>query len=154
MTGTVESVPLITASIMSKKIAEGAQSLVIDLKCGSGAFMKNLENARKLAEFMNGVGKQAGVDMKLLITDMDTPLGDNIGNYDEALESYHALLGYGDERMMELVYRLAGWMMVLSGVAANIDEAVIRAAQTVRDGTAVALFLKNIEMQGGDTRVD
>ena len=124
VTGTVESIPLITASIMSKKIAEGSNALVIDLKCGKGAFMKTKNDALCLAEFMMGVSKASGVDMRVVISDMNTPLGREVGNYNEVIESYEALSGRGELRMMELAYRLAGWMIFISQKAGSIEEGV------------------------------
>ena len=150
VTGTVESIPLITSSIMSKKIAEGSNALVLDLKCGSGAFMKNIDDAKKLAEYIVGTAKAAGLKIKVVISDMDQPLGRTIGNYNELLESAAALQGNGDERLMELTYRLAGWMIVLSERAATMEEAVDMAKKAVASGEAFKLFLQNIEHQGGD----
>lgn len=150
VTGTVESIPLITSSIMSKKIAEGSNALVLDLKCGSGAFMKNIDDAKKLAEYIVGTAKAAGLKIKVVISDMDQPLGCTIGNYNELLESAAALQGNGDERLMELTYRLAGWMIVLSEKAATMEEAVDMAKKAVASGEAFKLFLQNIEHQGGD----
>ena len=150
VTGTVESIPLITSSIMSKKIAEGSNALVLDLKCGSGAFMKNIDDAKKLAEYIVGTAKAAGLKIKVVISDMDQPLGRTIGNYNELLESVAALQGNGDERLMDLTYRLAGWMIVLSEKAATMEEAVDMAKKAVASGEAFKLFLQNIEHQGGD----
>lgn len=150
VTGTVESIPLITSSIMSKKIAEGSNALVLDLKCGSGAFMKNIDDAKKLAEYIVGTAKAAGLKIKVVISDMDQPLGRTIGNYNELLESAVALQGNGDERLMDLTYRLAGWMIVLSEKAATMEEAVDMAKKAVASGEAFKLFLQNIEHQGGD----
>lgn len=150
VTGTVESIPLITSSIMSKKIAEGSNALVLDLKCGSGAFMKNIDDAKKLAEYIVGTAKAAGLKIKVVISDMDQPLGRTIGNYNELLESAAALQGNGDERLMDLTYRLAGWMIVLSEKAATMEEAVDMAKKAVASGEAFKLFLQNIEHQGGD----
>lgn len=150
VTGTVESIPLITSSIMSKKIAEGSNALVLDLKCGSGAFMKNIDDAKKLAEYIVGTAKAAGLKIKVVISDMDQPLGRTIGNYNELLESAAALQGNGDDRLMELTYRLAGWMIVLSERVATMEEAVDMAKKAVASGEAFKLFLQNIEHQGGD----
>lgn len=150
VTGTVESIPLITSSIMSKKIAEGSNALVLDLKCGSGAFMKNIDDAKKLAEYIVGTAKAAGLKIKVVISDMDQPLGRTIGNYNELLESAAALQGNGDDRLMELTYRLAGWMIVLSEKAATMEEAVDMAKKAVASGEAFKLFLQNIEHQDGD----
>lgn len=150
VTGTVESIPLITSSIMSKKIAEGSNALVFDLKCGSGAFMKDIYNARKLAEYIIGTAKAAGLKIKVVISDMERPLGRTIGNYNEVLESAAALQGNADRRLAELTYRLAGWMILLSEKAVSLNEAVNMAKNAVTSGAAFKLFLQNIEHQGGD----
>ena len=96
VTGTVESIPLITSSIMSKKIAEGSNALVLDLKCGNGAFMKDIDNARMLAKYIVGTSQAAGQKIKVVISDMNQPLGRTIGNYNELLESAVALQGNGE----------------------------------------------------------
>jgi pyrimidine-nucleoside phosphorylase len=150
VTGTVESIPLITSSIMSKKIAEGSNALVLDLKCGNGAFMKDIDNARMLAKYIVGTSQAAGQKIKVVISDMNQPLGRTIGNYNELLESAAALQGNGDERLMELTYRLAGWMIVLSEKASCIDAGIEMAKKAVASGEAFKLFLQNIEHQGGD----
>jgi pyrimidine-nucleoside phosphorylase len=150
VTGTVESIPLITSSIMSKKIAEGSNALVLDLKCGNGAFMKDIDNARMLAKYIVGTSQAAGQKIKVVISDMNQPLGRTIGNYNELLESAAALQGNGDERLMELTYRLAGWMIVLSEKASCIDTGIEMAKKAVASGEAFKLFLQNIEHQGGD----
>lgn len=150
VTGTVESIPLITSSIMSKKIAEGSNALVLDLKCGSGAFMKNIHDAKKLAEYIVGTAKTAGLKIKVVISDMERPLGRTIGNYNEVLESAAALRGNADKRLAELTYRLAGWMILLSEKAASLEEAIGMAENAVASGAAFKLFLQNIEHQGAD----
>lgn len=150
VTGTVESIPLITSSIMSKKIAEGSNALVLDLKCGSGAFMKDIRSARELAKYIAGTAKAAGLRIKVVISDMERPLGRTIGNYNELLECAAALQGNADERLAELTYRLAGWMILLSEKAAALDEAVEMARNAVKSGDAFKLFLQNIEHQGAD----
>ncbi len=150
VTGTVESIPLITSSIMSKKIAEGSNALVLDLKCGNGAFMKDIDNARMLAKYIVGTSQAAGQKIKVVISDMNQPLGKSIGNYNELLESAAALQGSGDERLMELTYRLAGWMITLSENAPNLEVGIEMAKKVVASGEAFKLFLQNIEHQGGD----
>ena len=150
VTGTVESVPLITSSIMSKKIAEGSNALVLDLKCGNGAFMKDIASAKKLAEYIIGTAKAAGLKIRVVISDMNQPLGRTIGNYNELLESAAALQGKGEERLMELTYRLAAWMILLSENATTFDDALSMAKNAVDSGEAFKLFLLNIEHQGGD----
>lgn len=151
VSGTVESVPLITASIMSKKFAEGAEALVFDVKCGSGAFMKNLEQARALAGSLVSTGKGLGRKVVAVITDMDQPLGRAVGNFLEVEESIDCLRGKGPADVVELTCRLAGWMLVLGEKAANPAEGQLMAAKKLSDGSAWDLFLKNVEFQGGQT---
>lgn len=151
VSGTVESVPLITASIMSKKFAEGAEALVFDVKCGSGAFMKNLEQARALAWSLVSTGKGLGRKVVAVITDMDQPLGRAVGNFLEVEESIDCLRGKGPADVVELTCRLAGWMLVLGEKAANPAEGQLMAAKKLSDGSAWDLFLKNVEFQGGQT---
>jgi pyrimidine-nucleoside phosphorylase len=153
VTGTVESVPLITASIMSKKFAEGAEALVFDVKCGSGAFMKNLEEARTLARSLVATGKGLGRKVVAVITDMDQPLGRAVGNFLEVEESIDCLRGKGPSDVTELTCRLAGWMLVLGGKAASPSEGAALARAKLADGSAWARFLKNVEFQGGRTDV-
>lgn len=150
VTGTVESIPLITSSIMSKKIAEGTNSLVLDLKCGSGAFMKNIESARGLSRYIIGVAKRAGLGIKILITDMNEPIGQQIGNYNEVLECADLLRGVGDPVTMELSHRISGWMMVLSGKTKGIDEGIELSKEAVATGRAFEYFIENIRNQSGD----
>ncbi len=151
VTGTVESVPLITASIMSKKFAEGAQALVFDVKCGSGAFMKNPQDARALAESLVGTGKGLGRRVVAVITDMDQPLGRAVGNFPEVEESIECLQGKGPADVVELTCRLAGWMLALGGKAADAETGQRTARRKLADGSAWGLFLKNVEFQGGNT---
>jgi pyrimidine-nucleoside phosphorylase len=151
-TGTVESVPLITASILSKKFAEGAEALVLDVKCGSGAFMKTLDEARLLAESLAGAGRGLGRGIVCVITDMNEPLGRMVGNFLEAEESALCLRGEtsGREDLMEVSFRLAAWMLVLGGVCGGADEAERLCREKLASGEPYRLFLKNIEAQGGD----
>jgi pyrimidine-nucleoside phosphorylase len=153
VTGTVESVPLITASIMSKKFAEGAEALVFDVKCGSGAFMKNLEEARALAGSLVSTGKGLGRRVVALITDMDQPLGRTVGNFLEVEESIACLQGKGPRDITDLTCRLAAWMLVLGGKAENPAAGEKLARGKLADGSAWDLFLKNVEFQGGRTDV-
>ncbi|MDR1626238.1 MAG: thymidine phosphorylase [Spirochaetia bacterium] len=152
VTGTVESVPLITASILSKKFAEGARSFVFDVKCGSGAFMKNRGDAEALAESLIGAGRGLGRDVVCVVTDMDEPLGRMVGNFLEAEESALCLRGDtgGREDLMELTIRLGAWMLVLGGVSQGVEEARGLCLGMLSGGAPYRLFLKNIEAQGGD----
>jgi pyrimidine-nucleoside phosphorylase len=152
VTGTVESVPLITASILSKKVAEGADALVFDVKCGSGAFMKNLADATRLAESLAGTGKAMCKKVVSLITDMGEPLGNAIGNFLEIEESMDVLEGSGPADVTELTLAFASWMIALGGKARNADEGRILAEEAVRSGRAMELFMENVALQGGDPK--
>jgi len=151
VTGTVESVPLITASIMSKKFAEGAEALVFDVKCGSGAFMKNLDEARALASSLVSTGKGLQRKVVAVITDMEQPLGRKVGNFLEVEESADCLQGKGPVDIVDLTCRLAGWMLVLGGKASSPAAGEALARKRLSDGSAWELFLKNVEFQGGQT---
>ncbi|HNZ27861.1 MAG TPA: thymidine phosphorylase [Spirochaetota bacterium] len=156
VTGTVESIPLITASILSKKIAEGADSLVMDIKCGSGAFMKDLESAKNLALSIRDTGRKLGIEVASVITKMDEPLGRSVGNFIEVKEVADILKnGYADYLLsdeMEIVFKLSEKMLLLGGVANNEDEARKMALSSLNDGKAYEYFLKNIESQGGNIK--
>ena len=153
VTGTVESVPLITASIMSKKLAEGARSLVLDVKCGSGAFMGTLERAEELARSLVRAGRSLGRETVAVITDMNAPLGRAVGNFVEVKESIECLRGGGPQDLVGLCVRLGAWMLVLGGVARELGEAEGRCRGALADGSAWRLFLRNVELQGGDPLV-
>lgn len=144
VTGTVEAIPLIASSIMSKKIAEGTDSLVLDVKVGSGAFMKDEAMARELAETMVALGKDAGVNTVALLTDMSTPLGLTAGNAIEVQESVDVLAGGGPEDVVELTVRLAEEMLTAAGVR-DADPAA-----ALRDGRAMDVWRRMISAQGGD----
>jgi thymidine phosphorylase len=143
VTGTVESIPLISASIMSKKIAEGTESLVLDVKVGSGAFMKNVEQARLLAETMVGLGAAHGVRTTAFLTDMDTPLGRTAGNALEVTESVEVLSGGGPPDLVEITVALAREMLALAGVDAD-------PADLLGNGGALAKWREVVAAQGGD----
>ncbi len=153
VTATVESKFLITASIMSKKLAEGIDALVLDVKTGSGAFMKRLEDSRELAGLMVEIGKRVQKKVVALITDMDQPLGNFAGNSLEVIESVETLKGNGPADLRELCLELAGWMLVLGGKASNLAEGRKQAAEEISSGRALERFRKIVEMQGGDPRV-
>lgn len=142
-TSTVEAIPLIASSIMSKKIAEGTGSLVLDVKVGSGAFMKDIQQARELAEVMVGLGQDAGVTTSALLTNMDTPLGLTVGNACEVEESVEVLAGGGPADVVELTLELARVMLRNSGVDADPAEAL-------KDGRAMDKWRQMILAQGGD----
>ena len=153
VTGTVESIPLISASIMSKKIAEGIAGLVLDVKTGSGAFMKTLDDSRALARSLVSIGTAAGIRTEALITAMDAPLGTMVGNAMEVLESIHVLKGEGPEDTRELSVALAARMLVAAGIKATADEAEQSVRQALRSGAGLEVFRRVIENQGGDPRV-
>ncbi|MHA7210570.1 thymidine phosphorylase [Arthrobacter sp. MDT1-65] len=148
VTGTVEAIPLIASSIMSKKIAEGTGSLVLDVKVGSGAFMKDVAQARELAETMVALGKDAGVNTVALLTDMSTPLGLTAGNAIEVEESVEVLAGGGPSDVVELTVRLAEEMLACAGVHDADPGAALK------DGRAMDVWNRMIEAQGGDPRAD
>lgn len=153
VTGTVESPFLICASIMSKKLAEGIDALVLDVKTGSGAFMKSEKDAVSLAELMVETGERMGKQVIALITDMDQPLGNMIGNALEVVEVIDVLRGGGPEDLRELCLETAGWMLCLGGSAANVAEGKKRSAQLISSGKALEKFRQMVEMQGGDARI-
>jgi thymidine phosphorylase len=145
--GAVECIPLIASSIMSKKIAEGTQSLVLDVKTGRGAFMKDVARARQLAETMVEIGNKAGVKTVALITQMDTPLGNAVGNALEVSESIDVLNGKGPEDVIEITLALAKEMLQLAGI--NKDPAT-----GLKDGTAFATWKEMIIAQGGNPDIE
>jgi pyrimidine-nucleoside phosphorylase len=149
VTGTVESVPLITASIMSKKFAEGAQSLVFDVKCGAGAFMKTPEAAEELAVSLVETGRSLDRKIVAVISNMNEPLGRKIGNFLEVEESLACLRGRGPQDLMEITLRLTAWMVVAGGIESDIDRAIDLCRSRLEDGSALEIFLKNVESQGG-----
>jgi pyrimidine-nucleoside phosphorylase len=152
VTGTVESPYLICASIMSKKLAEGIDALVLDVKTGSGAFMKSEKDAVFLAELMVETGERMGTQMVALITDMDQPLGTMIGNALEVVEVVDVLHGAGPDDLRELCFELAGWMLHLGGVASSIDEGRKQSERLIASGKALDKFRQMVELQGGDLR--
>ncbi len=152
VTATVESVPLITSSILSKKLAEGIDALVLDVKVGRGAFMKDLAQARRLAESLVRVGTGAGLRVRALLTRMEEPLGTTIGNALEIKESIAILRGEGPADTTELVFALAAEMLVLGGKAADATAARHVLQEAVRRGTALDKLKQIVLAQGGDPR--
>ena len=151
-TATVESIPLIAASIMSKKLAEGIDGLVLDVKTGGGAFMERLDDSRALAEAMCAIGAGLGKQMVALITRMDQPLGCAVGNAVEVAESLECLKGGGPDDLMSLSIDLAAEMVVLGGRADSLEKARAICKQTIADGRALERFRRLVEEQGGDPR--
>ena len=153
VTGTVESIPLISASIMSKKIAEGIKALVLDVKTGAGAFMKTLDDSRALARSLVSIGTASGVRTEALITAMDTPLGTMVGNAMEVIESIEVLKGRGPKDTTDLSVALAARMLLLGGVEADEASAERAVRDAIASGAGVDVFRRIIENQGGDPRV-
>lgn len=153
VTATVDSIPLIAASIMSKKLASGADAIVLDVKTGSGAFMQDLTAARELARLMVAIGKRAGRRVAALITDMDQPLGYAVGNAVEMSEAIATLKGRGPLDLTELCLELGSRMLVLSELAADAVTARARLEDLLWDGRALAKFKEWVEAQGGDPAV-
>lgn len=152
VTATVDSIPLIASSIMSKKIAAGSDCILLDVKTGSGAFMKTLDDSIKLAETMVAIGEGAGRRTVALITDMDTPLGCAIGNSMEVAESMDVLKGQGPDDLREVSLRLASDMLYLVGKGTEAECRHL-AECTIADGTAFERFCEMVKLQGGDVEV-
>lgn len=152
VTATVDSIPLIASSVMSKKIASGAKNIVLDVKVGSGAFMKDVESARTLARCMVKIGKSCKRNVRALLTNMDIPLGCAVGNSLEVIESIEILKGNGDRNLLDICCILAANM---ASMATGIDEeaALRKAYEAVENGTALEKFREWIGAQGGDVRV-
>ncbi|MHC5251512.1 pyrimidine-nucleoside phosphorylase [Listeria kieliensis] len=153
VTDTVDSIALIASSIMSKKIASGTDALVIDVKTGSGAFMKTLEDSTELAEALVDIGKGVGMKCMALISDMNQPLGNKIGNALEIEESIDLLKGKGPKDLVDLVLTLGSYMVLLGEKAKTFDEAKQMLEKTIADGSALDRFKAMIKAQGGDERV-
>ena len=152
VTGTVESPFLICASIMSKKLAEGIDALVLDVKTGSGAFMKNEEDAVYLAELMVETGERMGKKMAALITDMDQPLGRYVGNALEVVEVLEVLRGEGPDDLRNLCHELTAWMFLLGDRVRTIDEGKQLSEKLIRSGEALNKFREMVKLQDGDAR--
>jgi len=150
VTGTVDSIELIAASIMSKKIAAGADAIVLDVKVGDGAFMKSIADARLLAETMVELGRRAGREVVCLLTDMDQPLGHAVGNALEIREAIATVRGDGPPDFTELVLTAVSRLLALSDLAIDADEGRRRAERAMNDGSASAAFDRWIRAQGGD----
>lgn len=153
VTDTVDSIPLIAGSIMSKKIASGTDALVLDVKTGSGAFMKTEEDAKELAQALVNIGRSVGMQCMAVISDMNQPLGNTIGNALEIEESIAILKGEGPTDITELILTLGSQMVVLAGKASTLDEARQLLQGVIDDGRALEAFRKMIIYQGGDPAV-
>lgn len=152
VTGTVDSIPLIASSVMSKKLASGAQAILLDVKVGSGAFMKNIEDARELAKAMVDIGKENGRSVKAILTDMDRPLGHAIGNALEIREVIDTLKGHGPEDLTHECIIMAAHMLVLSHMC-DYETALNRVQQVLDSGVALERLRLMVDAQGGDSRV-
>ncbi|MDF7641542.1 pyrimidine-nucleoside phosphorylase [Bifidobacterium sp. ESL0784] len=153
VTDTVDSIPLIASSIMSKKIASGTDALVIDVKTGAGAFMKTLPKSEELAKALVEIGKGVGMQCMAVISDMSQPLGRKVGNTLEIEETFDTLKGKGPKDLLELVLTLGSYMVVLGKKADNEDEARAMLVKTIEDGSALDRFRAMVVAQGGDGRV-
>lgn len=152
VTGTVDSIPLIASSVMSKKLASGAQAILLDVKVGSGAFMKTLDDARALAKAMVDIGTENGRSVKAVLTDMDRPLGHAIGNALEIREVINTLKGHGPEDLTHECLIMAAHMLVLSHIC-DYETALSRVQEALNSGAALERLRMMIDAQGGDSRV-
>lgn len=150
VTATVDQMSLIASSIMSKKLASGADAIVLDVKTGDGAFMKTLEDSTSLAEAMVSIGKLAGRDVKAVISEMDQPLGRAVGNALEVKEAIETLKGNGPEDLVELVLTLGSYMVVAAKKADSVENAREKLALSLQDGSALEAFKKFVVAQGGN----
>lgn len=153
VTATVESIPLIAGSIMSKKLAEGIDALVLDVKFGAGAFMKTHQEARKLAETLVAIGEDFGRETIAYLTNMHQPLGYKIGNWLEVEESVESLQGDGPADVMEVTHMLAGTMIMLGDKAESVEEGIAKSKEAIENGQAFEKWVELTEEQGGDTSV-
>ena len=149
VTATVDSIPLIASSVMSKKIASGADGIVLDIKVGQGAFMKDLDSAAQLAESMVAIGRQAGRRVAAILSDMNRPLGWAIGNALEIQEAVDTLRGRGPEDLAELCSILASYMVYLGGAAPSVEEARAKVEGILADGKGYQKLCEMVAYQGG-----
>ena len=150
VTATVDEISLIASSIMSKKLASGCDGIVLDVTVGSGAFMKDVESARKLAKKMVEIGKNSDKETVAVLTNMDEPLGYGIGNSIEIAEAVRTLKGYGMPDVLEVVYTLGAYMLLIAKKANNIGEARVLMETAISNGSAYNKFLEFVQNQGGD----
>jgi len=153
VTSTVKSIPLICGSILSKKIAEGIDGLVLDVKTGNGAFLKEYNQSHILAKKLKNVGEHFGLKVKAVITDMNQPLGNAVGNWLEVEESIQTLKGEGPEDVKEVTIYLTAWMIILAGIEKNFSKAKEIAAKSLESGAAYEKFIEMVDVQGGDISV-
>lgn len=150
VTGTVPSIPLIASSIMSKKLAAGADAIILDVKVGSGAFMPNIEEALKLASAMKDIGTMANKKVTCVLTNMDEPLGLAIGNSLEVIEAINTLNGRGPKDLTELCLTLGSYLVVDAGLETSLEEARKTLLEQIRNGRALAKFVELVKSQGGN----
>ncbi|MCK5683479.1 thymidine phosphorylase [bacterium] len=153
VTATVDSIPLIASSIMSKKLASGSDGIVLDVKTGSGAFMENLDDARELGKVMVDIGRNWGKKMAAVITDMNQPLGRAVGHTLEVREAIDTLRGKGPADLEELCLYLGGWMLTLAGKVVDYNEGIELLKGKIKDGSALGKFKEMIIAQGGNPEV-
>lgn len=153
VTGTIDSIPLIASSIMSKKIAAGTDAIVLDVKVGSGAFMKSLDDARELAKTMVAIGNSLNRKTVAVITNMDQPLGHEVGNANEIQEAIEVLSGHGAEDETEVALTIASYMAVLGGAFENIEQARKHFEALIASGEAIEILKKFVQIQGGNPEV-
>lgn len=153
VTATVGSMPLIAASVLSKKFATGSDAILIDLKCGSGAFMKTISEARELGQLMIKIGKKMNKNIQIEISNMEQPLGKMVGNKNEILEAINSLKGQGDPMFMDLIFSSGSTMLVQAKKANNLQDAKKMIKEVIENGNALAKFLEMIENQGGNSKI-
>lgn len=150
VTGTVPSIPLIASSIMSKKLASGADAICLDVKVGAGAFMKNIEDAKRLASLMVSIGENCGRKMTAILTNMDEPLGKAVGNNLEVIEAIETLQGRGPKDLVDLCVEIAGYLLVDASIVNNIKEGKKKALEVIENGLALEKLYDMVEAQGGN----
>ena len=150
-TATVDNVSLIASSILSKKIALGTDALVLDVKVGNGAFMKDVPSAIELSKLMVSLGKKFGRNTKAIITSMNEPLGDAIGNSLEVIEAINILKGKKSGHLKDIALRIGSKLMIMEGLAKSEDEAIKVLEEKISDGSAIEKFKEMVELQGGDS---
>ncbi len=150
VTATVDNIALISSSIMSKKLASGADAIVLDVKCGKGAFMKNKASALELAEMMVNIGRSAGKKMTAIVTDMNEPLGRYVGNSVEVYEAIMALTGNGDKKLMRVCNELASYMLMSADIAKSYEDASLMVKEVIQNGKALEKLVQLVEAQGGN----
>jgi pyrimidine-nucleoside phosphorylase len=151
VTGTVENISLITASILSKKIAEGADAIVMDVKCGSGAFSKNIEEARRLARSLNSIAALMEKKVTCVISNMDQPLGRAVGSSLEVIESIECMQGRGEADVLDLVSELGGYMLLNGGIVNSVDVGRSKIREKLENGEAFRKFVDSVQTQGGNS---